>query len=67
MVFHHDKAGMRTSLKMPWPENKECAWYFAQTNQAYKGQDSFLFSNGHITSQTIKNPNNLYIKHILTI
>ena len=39
MVFHHDKAGMRPSIRIPWTENKECAWYFAQAKGARKGQD----------------------------
>ena len=34
MVFHHDKTGMCDSVRMPWTENKKCAWYFAQTKGA---------------------------------
>ena len=33
---------MEYDIRMPWTENKEWAWYFAQTNRALKGQDSRL-------------------------
>ena len=49
-MFHHDKAGIRASVGMPWPENKECAWYFAQAKGACKDEAHTFTINPSWTS-----------------